>query len=163
MVYIRPATPADIPAMTHILTDIYNAGKRSAPGDEALVRSRYIERDHGITCLVAVDDRRGVVGFQSLIRATHGNIYGAPEGWGVIGTHISPRAARQGIGRKLFQQTMTAAREAGLIYVEAMIALESIEAQAYYESMGFRTYKVEEGTVGKCLTLTSVDSTKPAE
>ncbi|MGJ8526175.1 hypothetical protein LMG33818_001923 [Halomonadaceae bacterium LMG 33818] len=159
MVSIRPATPADIPAMTQVLTDIYNAGKRSAPGDEALVRSRYIERDHGITCLVAVDDMNGVIGFQSLIRATHGNIYGAPEGWGVIGTHISPLVARQGVGRKLFQHTRAAAREAGLIYIEAMIALESIEAQAYYESMGFRTYKVEKSAVGKCLTLSDVNST----
>lgn len=163
MISIRPATPADIPAMTQVLTDIYNAGKRSAPGDESLVRSRYIERDHGISCLVAVDDMRGVVGFQSLIRATHGNIYGAPEGWGVIGTHISPLAARQGIGRKLFQQTKAAAERAALAYVEALIALDNVEGQAYYESMGFRTYKAEQGAVGKCLTLTNVNSTKPAE
>ena len=146
---IRDATPDDIPAIGAVLRRLTAAGKRTRPDGDDHVRDHYIEDAARILCAVAVDGDGTVLGFQSLRRAAAGNPWGVTPGWGMVGTHIDPGAARRGVGRALFAATREAAVEAGLRDVDASIGAENAEGLAYYEAMGFRDYRTSEGRICK--------------
>ncbi|WP_172300060.1 GNAT family N-acetyltransferase [Pseudoruegeria sp. HB172150] len=145
----RPATEADAHGMSQVLQDIASAGLRRKPTDPDFALSHYILDPGRIECTVAVDDDGTILGFQSLKLATEGNAYGVTPGWGIIGTHVSPRAARRGAGTALFAATKIAAKAAGIENIDATIGATNEMGLAYYEAMGFRTYGTEEGTIRK--------------
>lgn len=145
---VRDGTPEDVEQMSSFLRELTALGKRKSPDDEVFVRAYYINDLDKIRCSVAEDD--GVIlGFQSLKRARDGNQWGVEPGWGIIGTHIKPSAARRGVGRSLFDVTRKAAGGAGLSHIDASISATNPEALAYYEAMGFRTYRTPEGSICK--------------
>ncbi|WP_299549891.1 GNAT family N-acetyltransferase [uncultured Tateyamaria sp.] len=145
---IREGTIADVEQMSAFLRELTASGKRVSPDSEEFVRSHYIEDVDKVRCSVA-DDGGFVLGFQSLKRAQAGNQWGVEPGWGIVGTHIRPSAARRGVGRTLFTATRNAAREAGLSHIDASIASTNAEALAYYEAIGFRTYRTPDGLICK--------------
>lgn len=145
----RDARLSDAPGMSAVLKALLAAGKRRSPGDEDFIRARYLENPDNVACTLAVDDHDKVLGFQILTRASEGNPYDVTPGWGVIGTHIHPDAARRGIGKNLFQITRAAAREAGLSNLDATIGSDNPEGLAYYDAMGFRSYREMEGAICK--------------
>ncbi len=149
----RPASVADAPALSRVLREIIAQTGRDRPHDEAFVLRQYLANPAAIRCTVAVDAAGVVVGFQSLVRAEAGNRYDVPAGWGIIGTHISPRTHRQGVGAALFAASRVAAEQAGLTKIDAYIGAENAGALRYYEAMGFRTYREPEGIVQKVCTL----------
>ena len=133
---VRPAILSDAPGVSEMLYALKAAGKRTRPCDQAFVETSYIANPRNILCALAVDDGH-VMGLQSLTHAYEGNPYGAALGMGIIGTHVSPQAARRGVGRALFEATKLAAVEAGLTAVEAFIQTANAEGHAYYGAMGF--------------------------
>ncbi|HET7577386.1 MAG TPA: GNAT family N-acetyltransferase [Sphingomicrobium sp.] len=139
--------------MSEVLKELVAAGKRSNAADPDFVKSHYIEHPHRLHCFVALDERGKVLGFQSLKRAHEGNIYDTPIGWGIIGTHVRPSAARTGVGSRLFAATLSGAREVGLSTIEAYIGERNIAALAYYEALGFRTHRGSDGIICKALQL----------
>ena len=139
--------------MSEMLRLLVAAGKRSSPADEAFVLGHYIDNPNPIRCSLAEDDDGSILGFQSLVRAIEGNRYGTPVGWGIIGTHVSPLSARRGTGSRLFEVTKTAVIHAGIEAIEAFIGEKNAEALAYYEKMGFRTYRLADGAVCKAYRL----------
>ncbi|WP_229801408.1 GNAT family N-acetyltransferase [Tateyamaria omphalii] len=126
--------------MSAFLRELTALGKRLSPDDEEFVQRYYIEGEDKIRCSVA-DDEGAVLGFQSLKIARAGNQWGVEPGWGIVGTHIRPSAARRGVGRALFEVTRKAAEDAGLAHIDASIGANNPEGLAYYEAMGFRTYR----------------------
>jgi GNAT superfamily N-acetyltransferase len=86
--------------------------------------------------------------------APEGNPYGAPAGWGVIGTHLYPEASGQGIGRTLFAVTRAAAEAARLPAIEALISADNVQGLGYDSAMGFVDYRETPTAVGKKLVLT---------
>jgi len=150
---IRTATPADAEAMSRVLGEIIAATGRERPREPDFVRSTYIDNPAGVECSVAVDAADGLLGFQSLIRALPGNRYGAPEGWGIIGTHISPQAHRRGVGTALFAASREAASAAGLARIDASIGAWNAGALWYYEALGFRTWREGDGVVQKVFVV----------
>ena len=146
---IRPAVATDVPSMSAMLAQLVAAGKRVSPADEAFLLHTYIENAERIECSVALDDEGTLLGFQSLRLARAGNQYDTPVGWGIIGTHVSPLAARRGVGSGLFRVTKAAARNAGLQDIEAFIAASNAEGLAYYEKMEFRTHRRTESAICK--------------
>lgn len=150
---IRVATPRDAEAVSAMLREIAAAGKRTRPCDPAFVLATYIENPNGILCLLALDEDGTVLGLQSLSRATAGNAWGTEPGWGIIGTHVGPRAARRGVGKALFVRTLEAAKAAGLPAIDASIAADNAEGLGYYEAMGFRARQESEGRINKAFRL----------
>lgn len=150
---IREAVSADAEALSQVLEELRAAGKRKKAGDPAFVQSHYIAGPGQVRCSVAEDADGTLLGLQSLKRAWAGNPYDTPVGWGIIGTHIRPSAARRGVGRALFAASQEAARQAGLRQIEAAIGDANAEGLAYYAAMGFETYAQEPGLVRKCFTL----------
>ncbi|WP_226951380.1 GNAT family N-acetyltransferase [Rhizobium terrae] len=146
---IRAAESGDVIAISEMLQQLVAVGKRSSPIDPDFVTDTYIHNPHGILCSLAEDDDGQLLGFQSLIRAHEDNRYGTPVGWGIIGTHVSPLAARRGVGSRLFETIVAAAVGAGLDKIEAFITSTNLEAQAFYEKIGFRTHRIADGAVCK--------------
>ncbi|MNX63079.1 Acetyltransferase (GNAT) family protein [compost metagenome] len=113
----------------------------------------YIQHTDRIECSVAEDDDGRIMGFQSLRYARADNPYGVAEGWGIIGTHVSPQAARRGVGSALFAATRRAAEARGLKNIDASIGADNMLGQGYYDAMGFTTYRQPEGLVCKVYRL----------
>lgn len=139
--------------MSKLLREIIEQTGRDRPNDEAFVTRQYLANPASIRCTVAVDGAGDVLGFQSLVRAEVGNCYDVPEGWGIIGTHISPRAHRQGTGKMLFRSSREAAELAGLNKIDAYIGADNPSGLRYYGAMGFLTYREPEGIVQKVYTI----------
>lgn len=150
---IRDAIEDDAAEMSAFLQQLASLGKRTSRSDLEFVLTTYINDPWKVQCVVAEDGDNTILGFQSLKRATEGNIYDVEPGWGIIGTHVRPDAARRGVGRALFAASLQAAKKAGLHKVDASIAGTNTEALAYYEAMGFRTYRMPQGTICKCLNV----------
>jgi len=150
---IRLAAHDDAAAMVAVQNAIFAAGLRKAPTDLAAVRATYLDHPDRIQCVLADDGDGGILGFQSLRIARPGNVYDVAEGWGIIGTHVDPRAARRGVGSALFRATRAAARRAGLTRIDASIAADNALGQAYYDAIGFRTYRTPPGLVCKVYSL----------
>jgi GNAT superfamily N-acetyltransferase len=146
MIGFRPAEPTDAAGMVEVQNAIHRAGLRATPVDLAFVRERYLDPEHRIACTVAEEGDR-ILGFQSLKRAWPGNPYDVPEGWGIIGTHIHPEAGRRGIGRSLFEVSLTAARSTGVRHIDASIGSDNAPALAYYSAMGFAPYRDGDGVI----------------
>ena len=153
-VAIREAVPEDAPGMSAVLREIIAATGRERPSDPGFVLATYVRNPAGLRCSVAVEGEGGaVLGFQSLIRAVPGNPYGLPDGWGIIGTHISPRAHRRGIGTALFAASRKAAELAGLDRIDACIGATNETALRYYEAQGFQTHREAGAEVHKAFAV----------
>ena len=145
----RPAVPEDAEGMAAVLMELVAAGRRRKPADAGFVLAHYIAHPDRIECSVALGPEGTILGFQSLKLAVAGNVYGVTPGWGIIGTHVSPAAARRGVGKALFAATRAAAERAGLTDIDATIGAGNATAQSYYEAMGFRDYGDEPGAARK--------------
>ena len=149
----RAALTDDAEGMAQVLREIIEHTGHQRPSDAEFVIGRYVADPTSIRCTVAVDKSGRIAGFQSLKKATAGNPYDTPEGWGIIGTHISPRVHRQGVGKLLFLATTKAARQAGLDKIDAYVGADNPSGLNYYEAMGFRTYRTPDGIVQKVWDL----------
>lgn len=145
---IRPVRIDDADGMSRVLKEIIDATGRQRQYDRDHVIELYISDPNRVECHVAIADGE-ILGFQSLKHATEGNLYGVAVGWGIIGTHVSPRAARKGVGSALFAATRQAATVAGIIDIDASIGDNNDMGLAYYEAIGFRTYRTSPGRICK--------------
>lgn len=152
----RSAIAVDAEAMSAVLRAIIAENGRERPSDPDFVLATYIAHPDRVACTLALDAADVVVGFQSLRRARPGNPYGAPAGWGIIGTHVAPQAGRQGVGTALFSVTRHAAREAGIGRIDAAIGAANKAGLAYYEARGFRTYRTTGDLVHKVYTVSEL-------
>ena len=151
---VRQAVIGDIAEMSAFLQQLVALGKRTSPADQDFVRAQYISHRDKIQCVVVEDDNRTILGFQALKIASEGNRYGVTPGWGIVGTHVRPDAARRGVGKKLFRATLEAAVNAGLNHIDATISITNIEGLAYYDALGFETYRTPDGSICKCFKVT---------
>lgn len=152
---VRQAAMGDALEISAFLEQLASLGKRNMPSDPEFVRTNYISHADNIQCAVAEDDDGTILGLQILKVASEGNIYGVAPGWGIIGTHVRPDAARRGAGRALFVVTQKAANDANLKKIDATISATNAEGQNYYDAIGFQTYRTPQGKVCKCFTVTA--------
>lgn len=152
-IIIRPARPADAPAMAGLLNAIIARGGTTAyrePFSEERMRADYVEADRGISTVVA--DRDGtILGFQAL-HWPDPDWTGAnplPADWAYIATYVAIGAQGQGIGARLFAATREAARAAGVRMIDATIRRENAGGLAYYSRMGFADYWSDEAVIAR--------------
>lgn len=138
--------------MSDVLQELIAAGIRTNRADSEFVLSHYVEHPRRLHCFIAVDEGK-VLGLQPLKSAHQGNAYGTPAGWGIIGSHVRPTAARRGVGSRLFAATIAGARKAKLTAIEAYIGEQNAAAVAYYDALGFRTCRRSEGIICKSFSL----------
>jgi L-amino acid N-acyltransferase YncA len=143
MIHVRPATPGDIAALCDLLNVIIRIGGTTAieqPLTEVQFDEYFVGGAACLCCLVAEDPDRGVVGFQVLGR--HADL---PGDWADIGTFAKAVPKMPGVGTALFAATRTRAAELGVVALNATIRADNVGGLAYYEKMGFRTYRTLEG------------------
>ncbi|MES0884707.1 GNAT family N-acetyltransferase [Roseibium sp. SCP14] len=150
---VRKATRVDADAMSAVLVEIFEEWGSDRQSDPEFVTAYYIEHLDNVRCSVISDDEGNVFGFQALKMATDGNMFDLPVGWGIIGTYVSLSSSRKGAGSALFASSLEAARQAGLQNIDATIGKTNTIGQAYYEAMGFRTYRELPSVVGKCFKV----------
>ena len=137
---IRPATPADAPAMAGLQAAIIALGGTTAhqhPKTADQVQADYIDGATALTCVVAEADG-ALIGFQAV--GTHPAL---PEGWGDIGSYVRPGSQAKGIGGAMFAATRSAAKTLGLRHLNATIRADNVPGLAYYTRMGFVDYNHE--------------------
>lgn len=123
--------------MTALLNQIISIGGTTAhqhEKTEAEVRADYIEGPGALICHVA-EIAGQVVGFQAV-----GVWPGLPQGWGDIGTFVTPGLQAKGTGQALSDATRTAARARGLIALNATIRTDNLPGLAFYARVGFVDY-----------------------
>ena len=128
---IRPARPADAPAMTAILNEIISIGGTTAhetPKDPGHVRHDYLDGPDVLSSTVA-EDAAAVIGWQSV-----GMWKGDPH----IGTFVRPGTQAKGTGAALFALTCETLRSMGITYIIAHIRADNVPGLAYYARIGFR-------------------------
>ena len=154
-IQIRPAILQDAEGISRGLAAIIVSWYSDRACDPTYVTSHHIAAADQLTCTVALDPQRHgmVLGFQSLKLAQAKNIYGVTPGWGVIGTYVALDTGRKGIGKQLFDATFAFAQQAGLSDIDATIGAENAQGIAYYEAMGFQTYRRWETSVSKRFTV----------
>ncbi|MGH1412519.1 MAG: GNAT family N-acetyltransferase [Pelagimonas sp.] len=138
--------------MSQLLHAILQRWDSPRPYSVDHILAHYIEHRDSLMCTVALDQER-VVGFQSLRLAVENNEYGVTPGWGIIGSYVAEGMGGRGIGRGLFQQTLTAAKAAKIPAIDATIADRNDEGQAYYGAMGFQVYQTRPGAICRKFTL----------
>lgn len=152
---VRQAVMDDAPEISLFLEQLASLGKRNIPSDPEFVRTHYIEHPDNIQCTVAEDEDGALLGLQILKVAAEGNAYGVDEGWGIIGTHVKPNAARRGVGRTLFVATRKAVINGGIKRIDATISASNSDGISYYDALGFHTYRTPDGKVCKCFEVTT--------
>lgn len=138
---IRPASEADWPAIWPFFHAIVAAGRTYAyPADLASDEARDLWMGQG-TVLVAVEGER-VLG-----SAVYGpNRPGRGSHVATAGFMVDAAAAGRGVGRRLGEQVIAAARDAGYRAVQFNAVVETNEAAVHlWQSLGFRII----GTVPK--------------
>jgi GNAT superfamily N-acetyltransferase len=129
---VRDAVMADASGISGFLEELASLGKRNLPSDADYVRTHYIGHADKIQCAVVEDEDGTLLGLQILKIASEGNPYGIDVGWGIIGTHVKPSAARRGVGKALFSATHKAAIDAGLSRIDATIGATNLEGISCY-------------------------------
>lgn len=144
-VRMRPAVPADACAMAVLLNEIIAIGGTTAyeiPFDAESMTDEYICAENLISCTIAEDETH-LLGFQGLFLPNEE--YDLGDGWAFIATFVRVGLTRGGIGRQLFDETLKAARQAGIHTIDATIRADNASGLAFYNRIGFKDYSRKAG------------------
>ncbi len=132
---IRRATPSDADAVAQLLHDFQQEFDEASPGVE-LLAERYAKliRNREMTVLLVGD---GPAGFAQLryrpwVYSAGQNAHAYLEE-----LYVVPSLRGQGLGRKLLEAAMDAARNEGATHIELGTSETDTAARALYESLGF--------------------------
>lgn len=153
---IRPAISADADALRAILNRIIAIGGTTAhetPMSLAEFDDHYVSGPDVLSCLMAETEDGVALGFQALVRNPD-----LAADWGDIATFTEREPRRPGVGSALFEATRQAARDLGLVAINATIRADNYAGIPYYEKMGFQNYAVAEAV--PLLDGTPVDRVK---
>ena len=154
--HLRAARAGDAEALCAVLNPIIAAGGTTAhrrPFDPERMIRHYIAPPRGVACTLAERDGE-VLGFQALERADPDwpGEDSLPEDWAVIATFVRPGLTQGGIGGRLFEVTRAAARDAGIVAIDATIRRENTGGLRYYSRMGFEDWRSDDERISKRLT-----------
>ncbi len=137
---VRAGIAKDARYLCPMLNEIIGRGGTTAmetPLSETEFTRYFLLGPDVFACHVAEDPTSGEpVGFQALTR--HPEL---PEGWADIATFTHQRPRLPGVGTGMFAVTRSILRKLGLVAVNAAIRADNRGGLAYYEKMGFETYR----------------------
>lgn len=152
---IRAAVESDAGVMADLLNEIISIGGTTAhtrPFDLDRMLGTFIAPPRGISCVVASGAER-MMGFQAL-EWSDPDWPGddrLPPGWAIISTYVQPGHHGRGTGTALFGQTLSAAKVAGVSFIDATIRRENFGGLAFYGRLGFLEYRQDARTISKRL------------
>ena len=139
-VSIRRARREDVAAIVRMLADDPLGGPRERIEDP-LPHSYYtafeaVERDPNIQLVVAEDGEGAVVGCLQLCILPGLSSQGATRGL-IEDVRVASHCRSRGIGEQLVQWAVTEARDKGCKLVELLTHHTRVDAQRFYERLGF--------------------------
>lgn len=130
---VRQAMTEDATEIARLLDDFNQEFGEPTPGIEALTaRSRRLLEEGEMVVLLAGDGPDGL----SLLRFRPSVWTGEPEAH-LQELYVVPDRRGQGIGRRLLEETIVLARDAGATGIDLNTGATDTAARALYESMGF--------------------------
>ncbi len=141
-IVVRPARPDDAAFLCALLNQIIQRGGTTAYQEilsQDQFAQNYLENPRTVSCFVACIEDETRLGFQHV--DTNSKLH---DDWGDIATFAKINSPVRGIGTALFDATLVAAREAGLVAINATIRADNTSGLGYYSKMGFVTYAVAE-------------------
>lgn len=145
-ILIRPATPADIPAITAIYAHAVRHGTASfelePPSEAEMARRQKSLLDDGFPYLVA-ENSEGIAGY------AYAGLYRTRPAyrWSLEDSvYVSPAAHRRGVGRLLLQQLILESEERGFRQMIAVIGDSTLQTPSIelHRALGFRMVGVLE-------------------
>jgi len=130
---IEIAQKAHLADMVRIINGLIAMGDNTAhrtPFTQDRLWDHIASNTDAVSRLVAVRDGH-VLGFQ------YTNWADKTAGRAYIASFMDPKAQGQGIGRALFTHTVLAAKQAGVVTLDATIRTDNVSGLAYYTAMGF--------------------------
>ena len=76
-----------------------------------------------------------------------------PADWALVATYVAQDQHGRGVGGRLFEATLAAARAAGVVAIDATIRRENVGGLAYYARMGFAEHRSDVERISKKLDL----------
>ena len=154
---VRSALRRDAENMVELLNQIIERGGTTAHRrlfTDERITEHYIKPPLGISCVVAIADA-GLLGFQALewCDPDWSGPDPLPSDWAVVATFVSLKAQGLGVGRRLFEETVAAARASGVRAIDATIRKENTGGLAFYGRLGFMDYRQGNETVSKKFDL----------
>ena len=137
---VRTAVRGDAAALAELLNVIIAAGGTTAyqvPFTPERFAELHIDGPGVLTSFVALGEDGVPMGFQILLRDDR-----LPPGFGDIGTFARRGATTRGIGSALFAATCDAARQLGLVGINATIRADNSGGLAFYGKQGFEDHSV---------------------
>lgn len=136
---IRPAEPADAPAVTILLHEL---GYPSNSEEEVTARLTRWSGVDGLLALVATDGPRAV----GVIALAVVPYFERPGSWGrVVALVVDAEARARGVGRRLLTAAERAARDRGCVRAEISCSRHRTGAHAFYRSMGYTDHSDRSG------------------
>ncbi len=133
---IRRATPADLPRIVELLTQLSIEADREDPAHDYGAAFEAIEADPRQTLLVYESPELGVVGTLALVIVPNLSYRGRP--WGVIENVVVDSAARGGkVGEQLVMHAIDLARDAGCYRVGLTSNKLRTDSHRFYRRLGF--------------------------
>ncbi len=150
---VRPARLSDAEGMMAVINPIIELGGSTAHRtlfDVERMQNHYIAPPLIIACTIAQEGNE-IIGYQSVLfpDPDWDGPDKLPEGWAIIASFVALGQHGKGVGQRLFSLTVDAVRAAGVGNIDATIRQENTGGQAYYEKIGFVTYRENKQTVSK--------------
>ncbi|MGR3289998.1 MAG: GNAT family N-acetyltransferase [Paracoccaceae bacterium] len=141
-VTIRKASSADTRQMSELLNEIIAAGGTTAMSGAISAKdlAKWMQTDADQSAWHVAEDHHGtIMGFQMLI--PHQDL---PPEAADIATFVRSGATQMGIGSKLFAATEKAGVSLGYLWLNATIRANNSGGLTYYQSRGFRDWRIDQ-------------------
>ena len=174
---IRPATPADVPALRELIATSFRAlsagyytpaqiesGLRHAIGvDTRLIADGtyyVVEADGAVVAAGGWSARRALYGGDALTANDDAPLHPATEPARIRAFFVHPAWARRGLARRLFAECLAAARAAGFRSLALGATLPGVPL---YDSLGFTAHETQTLTLPDGVGFDVVRMTRPID
>ncbi|HYA01319.1 MAG TPA: GNAT family N-acetyltransferase [Candidatus Binatia bacterium] len=134
---VRPALPDDLPAILELYEQLAGGlGHHPAGLEAARAALAEMATQPGRVLLTALLD--GAVAGTADLLIVRPNITHFGQPWAIVEHVVVDRAARRrGVGRRLMEETVRRAREAGCYRLQLLSHVRRTDAHAFYRAVGF--------------------------
>lgn len=135
---IRPATEADLPVLTRLLSEM--DGEPPLPAARAAAIFREMARYPSYKCYLALDDGEPVGTFSLVVFPTL--VHDGRREALVDGVVVTAARRGEGIGAAMMREAMRLAAEAGCYKLALSSNAKRADAHGFYAALGFRRHGI---------------------
>jgi ribosomal protein S18 acetylase RimI-like enzyme len=142
---IREAVPSDLEGLVELWIELMDYHRERDPFFRRSVDGHTRFRDFVVTkmeaeeAILLVAEQHGtLVGFSMAMVRDYPPVFETIRHGFIQDAVVTERARRQGVGRRLYEETLAWLREQGVSRIELEVATSNPVSQAFWYAMGFR-------------------------